>query len=58
MSDSDTYEAGMRTRREVLGDAHVDGARGCFSAIDVGDPDIRLRDQRQEDRKQAHRGII
>ena len=26
MSDDETYEAGMRTRREVLGDEHVDRA--------------------------------
>jgi 4-carboxymuconolactone decarboxylase len=36
VSDSDTYEAGMRTRREVLGDAHVDGATAA--AGDFGAP--------------------
>ena len=35
MSDSETYETGMQTRREVLGDAHVDRAAataGSFGA--------------------------
>jgi 4-carboxymuconolactone decarboxylase len=36
MSDSDTYETGMRTRREVLGDAHVD--RATRSAGSFGEP--------------------
>jgi 4-carboxymuconolactone decarboxylase len=36
VSDSDTYEAGMRTRREVLGDAHVD--RASASAGSFGEP--------------------
>ncbi len=37
MSDNrDTYETGMRTRREVLGDAHVD--RATRSAGSFGEP--------------------
>ena len=29
MSDEEAYERGMRIRREVLGDAHVDAADGA-----------------------------
>ena len=29
MSDSEAYETGMKTRREVLGDAHVDRAEAA-----------------------------
>jgi 4-carboxymuconolactone decarboxylase len=36
MSDSDTYDTGMQTRREVLGDAHVD--RATASAAGFGEP--------------------
>jgi 4-carboxymuconolactone decarboxylase len=36
VSDSDAYETGMRTRREVLGDAHVD--RATASAGEFGAP--------------------
>jgi 4-carboxymuconolactone decarboxylase len=36
VSESDTYETGMRTRREVLGDAHVD--RATASAGSFGEP--------------------
>jgi 4-carboxymuconolactone decarboxylase len=36
VSDSDTYETGIRTRREVLGDAHVD--RATASAGSFGEP--------------------
>jgi 4-carboxymuconolactone decarboxylase len=36
VSDGDTYETGMRTRREVLGDAHVD--RATASAGSFGGP--------------------
>jgi 4-carboxymuconolactone decarboxylase len=33
MSDDPTYEAGMRVRREVLGDAHVDRATANATAF-------------------------
>jgi 4-carboxymuconolactone decarboxylase len=36
VSDSETYETGMRTRREVLGDAHVD--RATATAGSFGEP--------------------
>ena len=36
MSDSEAYETGMKTRREVLGDAHVD--RATASAGEFGAP--------------------
>jgi 4-carboxymuconolactone decarboxylase len=36
VNDSDTYETGMRTRREVLGDAHVN--RATTSAGSFGEP--------------------
>ena len=36
MSDSEAYETGMKTRREVLGDAHVD--RSTASAGEFGAP--------------------
>lgn len=36
MSDSETYEAGMRARREVLGDAHVE--RATATAGSFGEP--------------------
>jgi 4-carboxymuconolactone decarboxylase len=36
VSDSESYETGMRTRREVLGDAHVD--RATRSAGEFGQP--------------------
>lgn len=36
MSDSEAFETGMKTRREVLGDAHVD--RAIASAGDFGAP--------------------
>lgn len=32
---SDRYDAGMKTRREVLGDAHVDRAEAAKSAFDA-----------------------
>jgi 4-carboxymuconolactone decarboxylase len=36
VSDSEAYETGMKTRREVLGDAHVD--RATASAGEFGAP--------------------
>ena len=36
MSDSEAYETGMKTRREILGDAHVD--RATASAGEFGAP--------------------
>jgi 4-carboxymuconolactone decarboxylase len=36
VSDSEAYDTGMKTRREVLGDAHVD--RASASAGDFGAP--------------------
>jgi hypothetical protein len=46
-------------RRQIdLDDVHVDGAGRDLGAIDVRDPGKRLRDQRDENREQAHRGII
>jgi 4-carboxymuconolactone decarboxylase len=36
VSDSDAYETGMKTRREILGDAHVD--RAADSAGEFGAP--------------------
>jgi 4-carboxymuconolactone decarboxylase len=36
VSDSETYEVGMRTRREVLGDHHVD--RAAAAAAGFGEP--------------------
>lgn len=35
MSDSEAYETGMKTRREVLGDAHVDRATASASEFDA-----------------------
>ncbi len=35
MSDSEAYETGMKTRREVLGDAHVDRATGSATEFDA-----------------------
>ena len=32
---SDTYERGMKTRREVLGDAHVDRAEAAKTELDA-----------------------
>ena len=34
MDESERYEQGMRMRRRVLGDAHVDGAEAAKSALD------------------------
>lgn len=34
MDESERYEAGMRIRRKVLGDAHVDRAEAAKSALD------------------------
>jgi 4-carboxymuconolactone decarboxylase len=34
VSDNDTYETGMQTRREVLGDAHVDRATASAGSFD------------------------
>ncbi|HUD54920.1 MAG TPA: 4-carboxymuconolactone decarboxylase [Terracidiphilus sp.] len=34
MDESERYEAGMRIRRNVLGDAHVDRAEAAKSALD------------------------
>jgi 4-carboxymuconolactone decarboxylase len=36
VSDSDAYETGMKTRREVLGDAHVD--RATAAAVEFDEP--------------------
>lgn len=36
MADEDRYERGMRVRREVLGDAHVDRATARVTVIDQG----------------------
>lgn len=35
MSDADRYETGMRVRREVLGDAHVDRAAATATPFDA-----------------------
>jgi 4-carboxymuconolactone decarboxylase len=35
VSDSEAYETGMRTRREVLGDAHVDRATASATEFDA-----------------------
>ena len=35
MSDTDRHETGMRVRREVLGDAHVDRAAASTTAFDA-----------------------
>lgn len=35
MSDADRYETGMRVRREVLGDAHVDRAAAAATPFDA-----------------------
>jgi 4-carboxymuconolactone decarboxylase len=35
VSDSDAYETGMKTRREVLGDAHVDRATAATVEFDA-----------------------
>jgi 4-carboxymuconolactone decarboxylase len=35
VSDSEAYETGMRTRREVLGDAHVDRAIASATEFDA-----------------------
>ena len=35
MSDGDRHEAGMRVRREVLGDAHVDRATAAATPFDA-----------------------
>lgn len=35
MSDDDRHETGMRVRREVLGDAHVDRAAAAATAFDA-----------------------
>lgn len=35
MPDDSRYEAGMRTRRAVLGDAHVDRARAAVTPFDA-----------------------
>lgn len=35
MSDGDRYETGMRVRREVLGDAHVDRAAAAATPFDA-----------------------
>ena len=40
---ADTYDDGMRVRREVLGDAHVDGAAARTSAFDADFQDLITR---------------
>jgi 4-carboxymuconolactone decarboxylase len=35
VSDSEAYETGMKTRREVLGDAHVDRATASATEFDA-----------------------
>ena len=40
---ADTYDDGMRVRREVLGDAHVDGAVARTSAFDADFQDLITR---------------
>lgn len=43
MDERERYEQGMRTRREVLGDAHVDRAQASTSALDADFQDLITR---------------
>lgn len=43
MDEQERHAAGMRVRREVLGDAHVDRAESLKSSLDAGFQDLITR---------------